>query len=184
MKISVREMKENDIAQIVEYFTDATPAFLLGMGVDASKVPNKEVWLEKLQREFLKEDKEKDRYYIIWQIDGKSVGHSNINKIIYGKRAYMHLHIWEEELRHKGIGIKFLKETIPFYFRNFKLQKLFCEPYSLNPAANKTLVKAGFEFIKEHETTPGWINFHQKVNRYVMTKDRFEEKIEQRTTKI
>jgi len=72
---------------------------------------------------------------------------------------------------------------LPFYFRNFKLQELICEPYSLNPAANKTLVKLGFEFIKEYETTPGWINLHQKVRRYVMTIDRFEEKLKHRTTK-
>ena len=41
MKISVREMKENDIEQIVEYFTNATPEFLIGMGADPNKLPSK-----------------------------------------------------------------------------------------------------------------------------------------------
>ena len=183
MKISVREMKENDIEQIVEYFTNATPEFLIGMGADPNKLPSKEKWIGILQREYRKDNTEKDFYYIIWQIGEKSIGHSNINKIKFAKEAYMHLHLWRKENRQKGIGLQLIKETLPFYFKNFKLQELICEPYSLNPAANKTLVKVGFEFIKEYETTPGWINLHQKVNRYVMTKDRFEKKIKQHTTK-
>jgi len=183
MKISVREMKENDIEQIVEYFTNATPEFLMRMGADPNKLPSKEKWIRILQREFRKDNKEKDFYYIIWQNDEKSIGHSNINKIKFGKEAYMHLHLWRKESRQKGIGLQLLQETLPFYFRSFKLQELICEPYSLNPAANKTLVKVGFEFIKEYETTPGWINLHQKVNRYIITKDRFEEKLYQHITK-
>ena len=177
MKISVREMKENDIEQIVEYFADATPEYLIGMGADPNKIPSKEKWIGILQKEFKKDNKEKEFYYIIWQIGEKSIGHSNINKIIFAKEAYMHLHIWGKENRHKGIGLQLIKETIPFYFRNFNLQELYCEPYSLNPAANNTLVKVGFEFIKEYETTPGWINLHQKVKRYILTKDSFEEKL-------
>jgi RimJ/RimL family protein N-acetyltransferase len=183
MKISVREMKENDIEQIVEYFSKATPEFLLGMGVDPNKLPSKKKWIGILQRDLRKKNNEKENYYIIWQIGEQSIGHSKINKIKFAKEAYMHLHLWRKDNRQRGIGLQLLKETLPFYFRNFKLQELICEPYSLNPAANKTLVKVGFEFIKEYEATPGWINFHQKVNRYVMTKDRFEEKVEQHTTK-
>ena len=148
MKISVREMKENDIQQIVEYFTNATPEFLIGMGADPNKLPGKQEWIEILQSEFEKDNEEKDFYYVIWQLSEKPIGHSNINKVKFAKEAYMHLHLWRKENRQKGIGLQLLKESILFYFKNFKLQELFCEPYSLNKAANKTLVKAGFEFIK------------------------------------
>ena len=175
MKIFVREMKENDIEHIVDYFTNATPEYLIAMGADPNKLPSKEKWIELLQREYRKDNTEKNYYYIIWQIGKKAMGHSNINKIIFAKEAYMHLHIWSKENRQKGIGLQLIKETMPIYFRTFKLQELICEPYSLNPAVNKTLVNVGFEFIKEYETTPGWINLHQKVKRYVITKDRFEE---------
>jgi len=46
-----------------------------------------------------------------------------------------------------------------------------CEPYALNPAPNKILKKVGFTFIKIYETTPGWINFKQKVNQYEFGKE-------------
>jgi len=34
MKLSAREMKTSDIELIINYFTNATPEFLLGMGVE------------------------------------------------------------------------------------------------------------------------------------------------------
>jgi RimJ/RimL family protein N-acetyltransferase len=166
MKLSVRKMMENDIKQIVEYFTKATPEFLLGMGVDPNKLPSKEKWIGILQRDLWKDNNEQENYYMIWLMSENSIGHSKINKIKYGNEAYMHLHIWRKELRQRGIGLQLLTETIPHYFRNFKLQKLYCEPYSFNPAANKTLVKVGFEFIKKYKTTPGWITFPRTVTKH------------------
>jgi hypothetical protein len=54
------------------------------------------------------------------------------------------------------------------------LKKLFCEPYALNPAPNKTLEKIGFEFVKEYITTPGWINFEQPVKLWMMDFEKFK----------
>jgi RimJ/RimL family protein N-acetyltransferase len=82
----------------------------------------------------------------------------------------MHLHLWEQKIRRKGLGVDFLRQTIPYYFKNFHLEKLICEPYSKNVAPNKVLEKVGFEFVRSYDTTPGWINFHQTVNRYQLTK--------------
>jgi len=60
MKISVREIKENDIEQIVEYFTNARPDFLIEMGADPNKLPGKEKWIGILQRAYRKDNTEKD----------------------------------------------------------------------------------------------------------------------------
>ena len=86
----------------------------------------------------------------------------------------MHLHLWQPVKRKKGIGTEFVKMSIPYYFKNFKLKKLICEPYTQNIAPNKVLQKVGFNLIKKYETIPGWINFKQLVNRYEMSFDKFE----------
>ena len=80
----------------------------------------------------------------------------------------MHIHLWHSDNRKKGDGSYFIKESLFYYFQKFKLQKLFCQPYALNPAPNKTLHNAGFEFIKKYETIPGWLNFKQFVNLWVL----------------
>lgn len=169
MNLTVREWQPHDIENIVDYFYKAEVNYIRGMGADKSKLPAREIWVGELDLEHEKLFQEKGNYYIIWEIDNKAIGHSNINNIKFGKSATMHLHIWNDDHRKSGHGLVFLKQTIPFYFKNFQLEKLICEPYAENPAPNRTLKKLGFELIGRFYTTPGKINFPQWVNRYQMT---------------
>jgi RimJ/RimL family protein N-acetyltransferase len=64
--------------------------------------------------------------------------------------------------------------TLPYYFENLKLKKLWCEPYALNIAPNKTLEKAGFHFIKEYTTVPSFICFEQPVKQWMISYEDFK----------
>jgi len=174
MKLTVREIQANEIEKIVDYFINADTEFLKGMGADKSKLPKKKEWIEKLESEFKKSNTEKGFYYIIWLFDNEAIGHSNINNIGFGKSATMHLHLWNNDKRKSGLGLDFLRLTIPYYFRNFGLEKLICEPSSENISPNKVLKNLGFELVRTYDTTPGWINFHQTVNRYELKKEQLE----------
>jgi RimJ/RimL family protein N-acetyltransferase len=176
MKISVREFKKEDIELIIDYFINSNTEYLKGMGAIKSKFPTRKKWLEKLYQEIVKSNTEKEFYYVIWEIDNVPVGHSNINNITFGKQATMHLHLWQSNKRKKGLGVEFIKQTIPFYFKYFELEKLICEPYAQNITPNKVLEKNGFEFINKYETIPGWINFKQFVNRYELTAKTFKKR--------
>jgi len=170
MILSVREMIVNDIENIVDYFVDADADFLKAMGADKRKLPERKAWIKKLKAELEKPYEEKKFYEIVWLIDNQSVGHSSINNINFGESATMHLHLWKGNNRKKGLGVEFLKQSIPYYFEHFKLEKLICEPRAENIAPNKVLRKVGFHLIRTYETTPDWINFHQTVNRYELIK--------------
>ncbi len=173
--LSVRELQREDIDPITNYWLSSDSAFLKAMGVDINKIPGRDEWKDMLLEQLSNPYEEKKSYCIIWQVDNKPVGHSNINKIIFGEEAYMHLHIWYKDIRNKSFGIKFIKMTLPWFFEKYKLKKLYCEPYALNPAPNKILEKAGFEFEKKYVTTPGWLNFEQPVNLWVLSYDRFKK---------
>lgn len=134
MNLSVREWKKNDIESIVDYFVKSDAEFLEGMGANKSKLPKKQDWIKKLNREFNKPNEQRDFYYIIWLLVDKPIGHSNINNIDFGNSATMHLHLWNRENRRKGFGIELIKQTIPYYFNYFKLKKLVCEPMAKNTA--------------------------------------------------
>lgn len=174
MKLTVREIHPNEIEKIVNYFVNADAEFLKGMGADKSKFPKKTEWIEKLKSEFKKSYAKKEFYYIIWLLDNQAIGHSNINNIAFGKSAIMHLHLWNNDTRKRGLGLDFLKMTIPYYFKNFDLEKLICQPSSKNIAPNKVLKNAGFELVRTYDTTPGWINFHQTVHRYEFKKEQLK----------
>ena len=171
MKLRVREIQANDIEKIVNYFVNADAEFLKEMGADKSKLPKREDWIKKLKSELIKPYKNKEFYYIIWLLDNQAIGHSNINNIDFGESATMHLHLWNYAKRKNGFGLDFLRLTIPYYFRNFELETLICEPYTENIAPNEVLKKLNFELVRTYDTTPGWINFHQTVNRYELKKN-------------
>lgn len=173
--LSVRPIQENDIDKIIEYWTKADTHFLNGMGVDTNKIPSENEWRKMLLDQISQPIEAKQSYCIIWLLDNQPIGHSNINKIIFSEEAYMHLHIWRSDIRKNGLGISFVKMTLPYYFKNFKLKKLLCEPYALNPAPNKTLQKLGFSFIKNYITTPGWLNYEQPVNRWELSCETFKK---------
>lgn len=171
--LSVREIQHSDIELITQYWVTAEPGYLMQMGVDVSKVPNKDQWIKILTEQLDQSPEEKQSYCIIWQLDNKPIGHSNINKILPGKEAYMHLHIWYAEVRKKGLGTAFIRMTLPYYFENYHLQTLYCEPRSLNEAPNNVLEKAGFTFVRDYVTIPGWLNFEQEVSLWEMNYDTF-----------
>lgn len=172
-ELSVREIQQQDIELIIDYWLNSDNEFMKNMGVDVSKIPAKKDWESMLWEQLSQSYEKKNSYCIIWEDEGKSIGHSNVNKIIYGQEAYMHLHLWKQDKRKKGLGTALVKKTLPYFFNNLDLKKLFCEPYALNPAPNKVLEKTGFEFVKEYTTIPGWLNFEQQVNLWVLDNSKF-----------
>lgn len=173
-RLSVREIQPRDIEPLSDYWFKSEPEFLINMGVDLSKMPTREQWKEMLEQQISQTYKEKQSYFIIWLLDNEPIGHSNINRIIFGEEAYMHLHIWKNDNRTKGMGLQFVKMTLPYFFKNMLLKKICCEPHALNPAPNKTMEKLGFDFIKEYVTVPGWINYEQPVKHWELTYEKFK----------
>lgn len=167
--LSVREIEAGDVELLTGYWLGADAAFLQGMGADPAKLPGREQWIAMLSAQLGQAYPDKQSYCIIWQANGRPVGHSNVNRISWGEEAYMHLHLWHPGARHKGWGPELVKMTLPYFFENLQLKKLCCEPYALNPAPNKVLEKTGFTFVKKYTTTPGFINFEQTVNRWELS---------------
>jgi RimJ/RimL family protein N-acetyltransferase len=173
--LTVREITATDIPLIIDYWLGADAAFLAGMGADIHKIPPHEEWVQMLTAQLSQSYEEKKSYCIIWLLNEVPVGHSNVNKIIIGEEAYMHLHMWQTDKRQRGIGTQLVKMTIPYFFTNLQLKKLYCEPYALNPAPNKTIEKVGFTFIKEYLTIPGSFNFEQHAKLWVLSYDNYKK---------
>lgn len=169
--LSVREITKEDIGAIASYWLDSDTDHMIGMGVELSKLPKREDWEQMLIKQISTPLEEKQSYALIWLLDGKAVGHCNINKIQFGEEAYMHLHLWDGVHRQKGMGVELVRMSIPYFFKNYQLKRLYCEPYALNEAPHRTLKKLGFRLVKEYITTPGFINFEQPVKLWVLKGD-------------
>jgi RimJ/RimL family protein N-acetyltransferase len=171
--LSVRELQSKDVDLMLHYWFDSSPAFLRQMGVDLKRLPSKEQFGQTLLEQLHTSFEQKKSYCIIWELDHNPVGHSSVNPIHFGEEAYMHLHLWNTAERKKGLGTELVKMTLPWYFKNLGLIKLYCQPYSLNAAPHRTLEKAGFEFVKELTIVPGQLSFEQPVKRWELTREKF-----------
>ena len=120
--LSVRELRHIDIEPLSDYWFKSDPSFLVEMGVDLSKMPTRTEWNQMLIEQLSQSYEEKKSYCIIWLIDEEPVGHSNVNRIIFGEEAYMHLHIWQAGNRTRGMGFQFVKMTLPYFFKNMQLK--------------------------------------------------------------
>lgn len=168
MQLSVRKMTPEEAHLVIDYFHNATPEHLEMLGVDPTRLPQRHEWQSRFENEFTQPPDKRRIFAVIWLGDGEPVGFSTCDKIVFGERANMHLHVVEPANRQKGIGAECVRRSAEIYFETLKLKKLFCEPNAFNVGPNRTLQKAGFKYVKTHMTVPGPLNFHQAVTRWVM----------------
>ena len=167
-KLTIKLLDETDIPFVLDYWMNASPSYLAGMGADYNKFPSPCDFEKMLVKQIRTPLEEAKGLATIWLINGERVGHCNVNQLEFGKRANMHLHLWNPSQRMKGYGKLLLEKSIAFFFHELELEILYCEPYVLNPAPNRILPKVGFEFVKKYRCTPGSINFEQVVNQYII----------------
>ncbi|HYM04463.1 MAG TPA: GNAT family N-acetyltransferase [Stellaceae bacterium] len=153
---------------VVDYFHRSSPEHLEMLGVDPSRLPRRADWLERIKREHSLPIEERSALVMIWLLDDRPVGFSSCDKIVFGERANMHLHVAAAERRRQGIGTECVKQSVAIYFDRLRLKSLYCEPNAFNVGPNRTLQKAGFKYLKTHMTVPGPLNYHQAVTRWVI----------------
>jgi RimJ/RimL family protein N-acetyltransferase len=168
MRIDVEEMAPSEAGLVVDYFHDSSPEHLEMMGVDPTRLPHRDAWRERFAAEAALPRAARPRLVVIWRLHGEPVGFSSCDRITFGERANMHLHVLEEARRRQGIGTECVRRSAALYFRWLELQRLYCEPNAFNVGPNRTLQRAGFRYVKTYRTVPGPLNFHQPVTQWIL----------------
>jgi RimJ/RimL family protein N-acetyltransferase len=167
-RLTVREMRLVEVGIRIDYFHNASDEHLLMLGVDRALLPTRDAWRAFYEEDFARPIGDRTNYLLAWERDGSVVGFSSADRIVFGKQAFMHLHILSPTMRGKGLGADLVKESARTYFQVLEIERLFSEPNALNAAPNRTLQRAGFRFLFTHQTAPGPINFPQLATRWVL----------------
>ncbi len=167
-RLGAREMLPPEANILISYFHNATPEHLEMLGVDPTRLPSPQAWRELIAAQYALPIESRRAFLVLWLEDGQPVGFSTCDKIVYGERANMHLHVLEPTNRQRGIGTECVRQSVDIYFTKLRLKSLFCEPNAFNVGPNRTLQKANFKYVKTHMTVPGPYNYHQAVTRWVM----------------
>jgi RimJ/RimL family protein N-acetyltransferase len=164
----VREMQLAEVDLRINYFHGSSDDYLRRLGIDRARLLTPEAWRSFYEADYARPLSERENYLVVWELDGRTVGFSSADHIVFGREAFMHLHIVEPELRREGLGAEFVTRSAEMYFRVLELERLFSEPNAFNTAPNRTLQRAGFRYLFTHEAVPGPMNFLQVTNRWVM----------------
>jgi RimJ/RimL family protein N-acetyltransferase len=160
------QLPEVDI--VIDYFHDASDNHLDRLGVDRALLPARTAWREFFAYDSARPVPQRRTFWLAWELDHEIVGFSSADQIAFGEQAFMHLHILESDHRRSGLGVQFVRQSATIYFRALELQRLFSQPNALNVAPNRTLQRAGFQYVLSEHTIPGPINFPQVVTRWVL----------------
>jgi len=174
MQLSVREVEISDIEIIADYWLNSDPVFMKSLGVDLDKLPSRDEIRKHLTAQVSLGYPDKSGYGLILELDGQPIGHTSCTPIQYGVEASMHLHIWSDENRRRGLGSRLIPMALPYFFNNLSLERLVAEPFAQNPAPNRLLSRLGYTFVKSYVTTPSSLSFEQEVIRWELTRIDFE----------
>lgn len=170
MNLEVRPMRLEEVGLVIDYFHSSPPEHLELLGVDPTRLPGRSQWKQLYEQDFAQPIEKRRSFLVLWQLDGEPLGFSTVDRIVFGKEAYMHLHVLTPHSRKRGYGELCVRKSVDIYFSVLELDHLYCEPNAFNVAPNRTLQKAGFRYVKTHKTVPGPLNFHQAVTQWVIAR--------------
>lgn len=169
--VVVRELRLDEAAVRINYFHDSTDEHLRKLGVDRNRLLSPDAWYSWYEQDYARPVEQREQYALAWDLDGEVVGFSSVDRLEFGREAYMHLHIVDPERRATGLGTEYVRRSARMYFEVLELDRLFCQPNAFNLAPNRTLQRAGFRYLHTYETTPSAMNFYQPVTLWVLHRD-------------
>ena len=110
-------MRLDEVDVRIDYFHDASDAYLRSSASTARCCPSKDAWRAYYEEDFTRPLAKRETYNLAWELDGRFVGFSSIDHIELGEHAFMHLHIIEEPRRRSGLGTEFVRLSVDEYFR-------------------------------------------------------------------
>ena len=151
---------------VITYFHSRSDAQLAVMGCARDCLPEMSVWRDDLFMQASLPVCERSIYYVGWYADRRLIGHANINDIVFGDRALLHMHMWDDGMTGRGYGPRLLTESLRHFFREFSLRQITCTPKADNPGPNGALRRLGIPIAQHYEARPGPMATDQMVNHY------------------
>lgn len=167
----VRALQLSDIPNIVKYWLGASPEDLARMGADVSKLPTAEQFEIGLRSVVGQASQRANTSYLIWLINRIPIGFSSLKNIQFGESGEMHLHMWDTSFRGKGYGRTLFCLSALSFYKEFRLNKITCEPRASNQLPNRMFSKIGFPIISTRIGASSELSLICELNQYAITKN-------------
>ena len=164
-------MQKGDAIEITQYLYNSPSSDVERMGLDRENFPDAAQMLAELQRIAQAPFGSLDCAYLVWEVSAVPIGFSSLKDIVPAQFGGMHLHIWKEAERGKGMGgALFCKSALEFY-RAYNLQMIICEPRADNSLPNRMLQKVGFPLTGSRFGRSSALSAETRLNFYEIRKE-------------
>src|SRR3546814_18276866 len=82
MDVSVRIMDLDEVGLIIDYFHRSTPEHLKLLGVDPTRLPPQQQWLDFYRADFSRPAEQRKSLLVIWQDGHTPIGFSSTDRIV------------------------------------------------------------------------------------------------------
>jgi RimJ/RimL family protein N-acetyltransferase len=151
LPVSVRDLTEEDIPYILDYWFHSPPGFIESMGVDPSKLlPEPE--FKKFLLEKIRANRELPASKLNVQIilyEQRPIGFHTLGPLEENESAVFHAHIWNPEYRRRGIGMFSYPAACRVFFKRFNLKRILFKTPLQNTGAIRVKEKLGIHCIGE-----------------------------------
>ena len=169
--LNVRSMQKGDAIEIIKYLYNLSASDIERMGLDRENFPDAAQMLAELQVIAESPFGSLDCAYLVWEVSAVPVGFSSLKDIAPGESGGMHLHMWKEAERGKGMGGGlFCKSALEFY-RAYNLKMIICEPRADNSLPNRMLQKVGFPLTGSRFGRSSALSAETRLNTYEIRKE-------------
>lgn len=149
--ILLRDLSEEDIPLVLNYWFRSPTGFIESIGVDIAKLPQ-EVEMEKTLTELCRENKKlpsSKLHALAIVYENQAIGVHTIHPLVENDFGIFHAHIWKPELRRQGLALVTYPKACLTFIRRFGLKRILFKTPIQNTGAIRVKEKLGIRYIGE-----------------------------------
>lgn len=143
LELRFRDLEEPDIPVIVSYWCESSLEYLRSIGVDTSKVGDKQAVQHRFRQAIPAEGRTRSTIVLVVEAPGRGlVGYTSLNSSDRDG-GYAHVHILDEKLRGAGMAPFFFHRVIRFFLQQCSVDRIVFQASPENTNVNRLLQKSG-----------------------------------------
>jgi RimJ/RimL family protein N-acetyltransferase len=147
-EVILRDIEEEDIPAIVEYWHQNDPEYFDSIGVDIKKIRSTSDTAALFRGSIGAKHVAGNRITLVVTVDRQVAGYTNIN-LKTNDEGYAHVHIIHPRYRNKGIAAYLYGDAIKLIFGQFGMRRLGFQTSVTNNRINALLAKQGIKPLEK-----------------------------------
>ena len=171
--ISIRDLTEEDIPFILNYWFHSPPGFIEAMGVDTAKLPS--------EADMAKSLEEKCRINrtlpasktnaLVVSYANQPIGLHTLFPFTQGDSGIFHAHLWKSEMRGRGLALHSYPRACQIFIQRFDLKRILFKTPIQNKGAIRVKEKLGIRSIGEETIGFGIIRDGTRAKVFELSKE-------------